>query len=128
MLGDPFSPAGSPICSRATSSIDLEKDKGSLYITRLFRTLDELGITVTLLYQSSDDEASDRKLDLYLHDRRIGEQLRDTRATHRVSIEWDAKHRGDAARCARHLRVSCSIWKSAFTAAAMLSGICADCA
>ena len=40
--------------------IDLEKGKGSPYITRLFRTLDELGITVTLTDQSSDDEASDR--------------------------------------------------------------------
>ena len=39
--------------------IDLEKGKGSLYITRLFRTLNELGISVTLTYQSSDDEASD---------------------------------------------------------------------
>ena len=59
MLGDPFSPAGSPICSRATSSIDLEKGKGGLCVTRLFRTLDELGITVTLTYRSSDDEVSD---------------------------------------------------------------------
>jgi len=39
--------------------IDLEKGKGSLYITRLFRTLNELGISVTLTYQSSDGEASD---------------------------------------------------------------------
>jgi len=39
--------------------IDLEKGKGSLYITRLFRTLNELGITVTLTYRSSDNEASD---------------------------------------------------------------------
>jgi len=39
--------------------IDLEKGKGSLYITRLFRTLNELGITVTLTYQSDDDKASD---------------------------------------------------------------------
>ena len=39
--------------------IDLEKGKGSLYITRLFRALNELGITVTLTYQSSDDKASD---------------------------------------------------------------------
>ena len=38
--------------------IDLEKGKGSLYITRLFRTLNELGITVTLTYQSSDGETS----------------------------------------------------------------------
>ncbi|MES2094830.1 MAG: hypothetical protein V4531_13620 [Actinomycetota bacterium] len=38
--------------------IDLEKGKGSLYITRLFRTLNELGITVTLTYHSSDDEVS----------------------------------------------------------------------
>ena len=67
-------------------------------------------------------------LDLYLHDRRIGGVLRDTRAKNRVAIEWDAQHRGDAAVCARYLRVSCSIWKSAFTAAAMFSGICADCA
>ena len=40
--------------------IDLEKGKGGPHITRLFRTLDELGITVTLTNQSSDDEASDR--------------------------------------------------------------------
>jgi len=39
--------------------IDLEKGKGSLYITRLFRTLNELGITVTLTYQSNDDKGSD---------------------------------------------------------------------
>ena len=39
--------------------IDLEKGKGSLYITRLFRTLNELGITVTLTYGSSDRETSD---------------------------------------------------------------------
>ena len=39
--------------------IDLEKGKGSLYITRLFRTLNELGIIVTLTYQSDDDKASD---------------------------------------------------------------------
>ena len=39
--------------------IDLEKGKGSLYITRLFRTLNELGITVTLTYDSSDGETSD---------------------------------------------------------------------
>jgi HTH-type transcriptional regulator / antitoxin HipB len=39
--------------------IDLEKGKGSLYITRLFRTLNELGITVTLTYQLTDDESSD---------------------------------------------------------------------
>ncbi len=39
--------------------IDLEKGKGSLYLTRLFRTLNELGITVTLRYPSSDGEASD---------------------------------------------------------------------
>lgn len=39
--------------------IDLEKGKGSLYITRLFRTLNELGITVTLTYPSGDGEASD---------------------------------------------------------------------
>lgn len=39
--------------------IDLEKGKGSLYITRLFRTLNELGITVTLTYPSSDGEAGD---------------------------------------------------------------------
>ena len=39
--------------------IDLEKGKGSLYITRLFRTLNELGITVTLTYGSSDGETSD---------------------------------------------------------------------
>jgi len=38
--------------------IDLEKGKSSLYVTRLFRTLNELGITVTLTYQSSDHEAS----------------------------------------------------------------------
>ena len=37
--------------------IDLEKGKGSLYITRLFRTLNELGITVTLTYGSSDGDA-----------------------------------------------------------------------
>jgi HTH-type transcriptional regulator / antitoxin HipB len=37
--------------------IDLEKGKGSLYITRLFRTLNELGITVTLTYQDGDDDA-----------------------------------------------------------------------
>ena len=40
--------------------IDLEKGKGSLYITRLFRTLNELGITVTLTYQSGENEASDQ--------------------------------------------------------------------
>jgi len=39
--------------------IDLEKGKGSLYITRLFRTLNELGITVTLTYPSGDGETSD---------------------------------------------------------------------
>ncbi len=39
--------------------IDLEKGKGSLYMTRLFRTLNELGITVTLTYQSSNGETSD---------------------------------------------------------------------
>jgi len=39
--------------------IDLEKGKGSLYIARLFRTLNELGITVTLTYPSGDGEASD---------------------------------------------------------------------
>ena len=39
--------------------IDLEKGKGSLYISRLFRTLNELGITVTLTYPSGDGEASD---------------------------------------------------------------------
>ena len=39
--------------------IDLEKGKGSLYITRLFRTLNELGITVTLTYPSGDGKASD---------------------------------------------------------------------
>ena len=39
--------------------IDLEKGKGNLYITRLFRTLNELGITVTLTYGSSDGEATD---------------------------------------------------------------------
>jgi len=39
--------------------IDLEKGKGNLYITRLFRTLNELGITVTLTYESSDGEVSD---------------------------------------------------------------------
>ena len=40
--------------------IDLEKGKGGLYITRLFRTLHELGITVTLTYGSNDGETSDR--------------------------------------------------------------------
>jgi HTH-type transcriptional regulator/antitoxin HipB len=39
--------------------IDLEKGKGSLYITRLFRTLNELGISVTLTYPSGDGGASD---------------------------------------------------------------------
>ena len=39
--------------------IDLEKGKGSLYISRLFRTLNELGITVTLTYPSGDGKASD---------------------------------------------------------------------
>ncbi|WP_105034121.1 helix-turn-helix domain-containing protein [Cryobacterium aureum] len=38
--------------------IDLEKGKGSLYITRLFRTLNELGITVTLTYEAQDGKAS----------------------------------------------------------------------
>ena len=40
--------------------IDLEKGKGGLCITRLCLTPDEVGITVTLTDQSSDDEASDR--------------------------------------------------------------------
>ena len=35
-------------------------------------------------------------LDLYLHDRRIGAVQRDTRAKHRVAIEWDATYQGDA--------------------------------
>ena len=35
-------------------------------------------------------------LDLYLHDRRIGAVHRDTRAKHRVAIEWDATYQGDA--------------------------------
>jgi transcriptional regulator with XRE-family HTH domain len=39
--------------------IDLEKGKGNLYIMRLFRTLNELGITVTLTYQSDIDGESD---------------------------------------------------------------------
>ena len=39
--------------------IDLEKGKGSLFISRLFRTFNELGITVTLTYPSGDGEASD---------------------------------------------------------------------
>ena len=39
--------------------IDLEKGKGNLYISRLFRTLNELGITVTLTYGDGDGETSD---------------------------------------------------------------------
>ena len=39
--------------------IDLEKGKGGLYITRLFRTLNELGITVTLTYEAQDSKAID---------------------------------------------------------------------
>lgn len=35
-------------------------------------------------------------LDLYLHDRRIGEVRRDARAKHRVTIEWDPEYQGDA--------------------------------
>jgi serine/threonine-protein kinase HipA len=35
-------------------------------------------------------------LDLYLHDRRIGEVHMDPRAKHRVAIEWDSEYRGDA--------------------------------
>lgn len=37
--------------------IGLEKGKGSLYITRLFRTLNELGITVRLDYEVSGGDA-----------------------------------------------------------------------
>ncbi len=36
------------------------------------------------------------RLDLYLHDRRIGGVRRDARAKHRVTIEWDAEYQGDA--------------------------------
>ena len=36
--------------------IDLEKGKGNLYITRLFRTLNALGISVTLEYETSDGD------------------------------------------------------------------------
>ncbi len=39
--------------------IDLEKGTGNLYTTRLFRTLNELGITMTLTYQPDDGETSD---------------------------------------------------------------------
>ena len=53
-----FTSRQSNLLSR-TYLIDLEKGKGGLCVTRLFRTLDELGITVTLTYRSSDDEASD---------------------------------------------------------------------
>lgn len=37
--------------------IGLEKGDGNLYITRLFRTLNELGISVTLTYESGDGGA-----------------------------------------------------------------------
>ncbi|MDI1343406.1 MAG: hypothetical protein PSV22_04790, partial [Pseudolabrys sp.] len=35
-------------------------------------------------------------LDLYLHDRQIGEVRRDARAKHRVTIEWNPEYQGDA--------------------------------
>jgi len=34
--------------------IDLEKGEGSLYLSRLFRTFNELGITVSLEYEVRD--------------------------------------------------------------------------
>lgn len=37
--------------------MDLENGRGNLYITRLFRTLNELGITVTLKYEVTDGDA-----------------------------------------------------------------------
>lgn len=37
--------------------IDLEAGKSNLYMTRLFRTLHELGIAVTLEYGGDDDSA-----------------------------------------------------------------------
>jgi transcriptional regulator with XRE-family HTH domain len=39
--------------------IDLEKGMGGLYIRRLFRTLHELGISVTLTYRLGADEEGD---------------------------------------------------------------------
>jgi HTH-type transcriptional regulator/antitoxin HipB len=36
---------------------DLESGKGNLYINRLFRTLHELGITMSLTYRDSDAES-----------------------------------------------------------------------
>ena len=55
-----FTSRQSNLLSRAFL-IDLEKDKGGSYITWLFLTPDERSITVTLSYQSSDDEASVRE-------------------------------------------------------------------
>ncbi|MGC8511003.1 MAG: helix-turn-helix domain-containing protein [Acidimicrobiales bacterium] len=37
--------------------IDLESGRGSLYATRLLRTLHELGVTVTLTYREGDAES-----------------------------------------------------------------------
>ena len=37
--------------------IDLESGKGSVYTTRLFRALHELGITMTLTYEDHDTES-----------------------------------------------------------------------
>ena len=34
--------------------VDLESGKGNVYTTRLFRTLHELGITMTLTYEDHD--------------------------------------------------------------------------
>ncbi|MEY2849038.1 MAG: hypothetical protein RI885_1705 [Actinomycetota bacterium] len=37
--------------------IDLENGRSNLYVTRLFRTLNELGVTVALQYEATDGDA-----------------------------------------------------------------------